>query len=117
MAKLLIKKIIKIFSLHNVQDCCPCFRKWFKSSGDTHQKVIENNDKFHGVTIHFVNNELDAGKVIAQGKLKVEKSENIAKLIERIHKIEHDLLPYIVNKFATLEIEKQNEIYYKTYNF
>ena len=45
------------------------------------------------------------------------KSENIAKLIERIHKIEHDLLPYIVNKFATLEIEKQNEIYYKTYNF
>jgi len=84
---------------------------------NTHQKVIENNDKFHGVTIHFVNNELDAGKVIAQGKLKVEKSENIAKLIERIHKIEHDLLPYIVNKFATLEIEKQNEIYYKTYNF
>ena len=84
---------------------------------DTHQKVIENNDKFHGVTIHFVNNELDAGKIIAQGKLKVEKSENIAKLIERIHKIEHDLLPYIVNKFATLEIEKQNEIFYKTYNF
>ena len=84
---------------------------------NTHQKVIENNDKFHGVTIHFVNNELDAGKIIAQGKLKVEKSENIVKLIERIHKIEHDLLPYIVNKFATLEIEKQNDIYYKTYNF
>ena len=83
---------------------------------DTHKKVVENNDKFHGVTIHFVNSELDAGKIIAQGKIKVKKSENISKLIERIHKIEHDLLPYIVNKFATLEIEKQNDIFYKTYN-
>ena len=35
---------------------------------DTHRKVLENNDVYHGVTVHFVDNTLDGGPICAQSK-------------------------------------------------
>ena len=36
---------------------------------DTHNAVIKNGDLKHGVTIHFVNEVLDGGQIIAQGEI------------------------------------------------
>ena len=35
---------------------------------NTHQRVIENKEKYSGCTVHFVNSKLDAGKIILQKK-------------------------------------------------
>ena len=49
---------------------------------NTHQRAIENNEKFSGCTIHFVNSKLDSGKIILQKRIKIHKqdtSKSIAK--------------------------------------
>ena len=34
---------------------------------NTYEKVIENNDQYHGATVHFVTKDLDEGPIILQG--------------------------------------------------
>ena len=78
---------------------------------DTHNSVIKNGDLKHGVTIHFVNEVLDGGQIIAQGELSVDPNETEKQLKRRIHSIEHILLPKIVSKFADGSIDMNNIIY------
>ena len=47
---------------------------------DTHNSVIKNGDLKHGVTIHFVNEVLDGGQIIAQGEISVNANETIKNL-------------------------------------
>ena len=63
---------------------------------NTHQQAIENGDLMHGISVHYVNNELDGGPIITQGALKIDPSQSEAKLINRIHKIEHTVYPKVV---------------------
>ena len=84
---------------------------------DTHKKVIENKDSLHGVSVHYVSEELDAGPLIAQGAIKTHKDQGIEDLIERIHQIEHIIYPevikFICNKQIYLDL---NKIVYKDIN-
>jgi len=67
---------------------------------DTHSQVLSNNDDNHGVSIHYVSAKLDGGPLIAQGTIKVKNNEDENDLIDRIHKVEHLLLPEIVNEIC-----------------
>ena len=71
---------------------------------NTHEKVLANKDPIHGITIHKVSAELDAGPIIAQAKIAVKENESLDILIERIHKAEHRLFPKIISQIATNEI-------------
>jgi len=66
---------------------------------DTHQKVIENNDRLHGVTVHYVDKSLDGGPVCGQSMLEVETTD-AEELQNQIHKLEHKLYPHIVSLIA-----------------
>ena len=50
----------------------------------------------YGVSIHYVDDGLDEGPLIAQGEISINAHDDIDKVIERIHMIEHDLFPYII---------------------
>ena len=63
---------------------------------NTHKQAIENGDLMHGISVHYVNNELDGGPIITQGALKIDPSQSEAKLINRIHKIEHAVYPKVI---------------------
>jgi phosphoribosylglycinamide formyltransferase-1 len=80
---------------------------------NTHESVINNGDKKHGITIHFVNDVLDGGKIIAQGEISVRQSDTLQDLKKRIHSIEHAMLPMVVSKFADGSICKYEKIYKK----
>lgn len=72
---------------------------------NTHQRVIESKDKFHGASVHYVTSELDGGPVIIQGKYEVtEYDENIIK--QEVHKIEHEILPIAIKWFLEGNINK-----------
>ena len=43
-------------------------------------RVLKNKDKFSGCTVHLVNKKLDAGKIILQKKVKVNKNDTIKSL-------------------------------------
>ena len=78
---------------------------------DTHNLVLKNGDLKHGVTIHFVNEVLDGGQIIAQGEISVNANETINELKSRIHSIEHVMLPMVVSKFADGTINTEKVIY------
>jgi len=66
---------------------------------ETHRKVLENNDQYHGVTVHFVDNTLDGGPICAQSSLRVE-TKDIKQLEDEIHKLEHRIYPEVINEIA-----------------
>lgn len=68
---------------------------------NTHERVIKNKDKFSGCTVHYVNSQLDAGKIIMQKKVKVSKKENPQSLKEKILKQEHQIYPKAISKVLT----------------
>ena len=63
---------------------------------NTHKQAIENGDLMHGISVHYVSNELDGGPIITQGALKIDPAQSEAKLISRIHKIEHAVYPKVI---------------------
>ena len=71
----------------------------------THEKVMKNKDKYHGVTIHLVDEGLDSGPIIAQAKFKTSKYRDIDSLIVKIHSVEHKLYPLILKKIVDKEID------------
>ena len=75
------------------------------------------NYKEHGISIHFVSTELDAGPIIAQGIININNGEKIETLIDRIHKIEHKLLPEIIGEICKDNIYiEQNIVKFKNIN-
>ena len=57
----------------------------------THARAIEDGSKIHGASVHFVNEELDGGEVIAQAKVPVHPDDTPDILAARVLGIEHPL--------------------------
>ena len=69
---------------------------------NTHQRVLENNEKYSGCTVHFVNSKLDSGKIILQKKVKISKNETKNSLAKKILVQEHKLYPRAILKTFNL---------------
>ena len=68
---------------------------------NTHKRVIENNEKYTGCTIHYVNSFLDSGKIIYQRKVKITKKDNKRSIEKKVLKIEHKIYPKIIDKILS----------------
>lgn len=68
---------------------------------DTHARVLEAGERWHGATVHFVTAELDAGPAIIQYRLPIRADDTPESLQQRVHVGEHIILPRAVNWFAT----------------
>ena len=68
---------------------------------NTHKRVIENNEKYTGCTIHYVNRFLDSGKIICQRKVKITKKDNKRSIEKKVLKIEHKMYPKIIDKILS----------------
>ena len=64
----------------------------------THQQVLHNGDTEHGCTIHHVTEEVDGGPIIGQAKLQVHANDTEESLKERIHVLEHQLYPEMIQQ-------------------
>ncbi len=60
---------------------------------NTHQRVLDAGDEWHGSTVHFVTAELDGGPRILQGRLRVDPGETADELQHRVQAIEHRIYP------------------------
>ena len=69
---------------------------------NTHQRAILNNEKYSGCTVHFVNSQLDSGKIILQKKVKINKYETAKSLAKKILIQEHKLYPKAIKKIFSL---------------
>jgi len=72
---------------------------------DTHQRVLDAGDQWHGSTVHFVTEELDGGPRILQGRLAVEPNESANELCTRVQSVEHQIYPEAANWFGQGRLE------------
>jgi phosphoribosylglycinamide formyltransferase-1 len=56
--------------------------------------------KVTGVTVHFVDDKMDHGAIIAQESIKIADDDTIETLSDKIHKIEHRIYPKAISLFA-----------------
>ena len=55
---------------------------------------------YTGVTVHFVDEQVDHGLVILQQKIKIRSRDTLARLEKRIHAVEHKLYPEAIRLLA-----------------
>ena len=94
--KILSKKFIskfngKIINIH------PSLLPRYKGL-NTHLRVLQNNEKISGCTVHYVNNKVDHGKIIMQKKVKISKNETVYSLNKKILIEQHRLYPKAITK-------------------
>ena len=58
---------------------------------DAIRRAYEIGASETGVTIHYVDEGMDTGPVIAQHRVPIEKDDTLNSLEEKIHKVEHQL--------------------------
>ena len=64
------------------------------------EQALEYGVKVSGVTIHFVDEGVDTGPVLLQEAFDLPYHRDIAAIEERVHQIEHRLLPRAVRLIA-----------------
>jgi len=63
---------------------------------NTHQRAIDANENEHGVSVHFVSAELDAGAVIIQAATEITESDDADSLAKKVHSLEHKIYPLAI---------------------
>ena len=64
-----------------------------------HEAVVANNETETGITIHYVNEHYDEGAIIFQASCPVENNDTAAVIAEKIHKLEMEHFPRVVESF------------------
>jgi phosphoribosylglycinamide formyltransferase-1 len=77
---------------------------------DPHSKALEAGDSRHGATVHFVNEELDAGPIIMQGSLCINENDDATSLRKRVQlEVEHRIVPLTIKWYAQRRIVMEGE--------
>ena len=61
-----------------------------------HEDVIACGDKESGITIHYVNEQYDAGDIIFQAKCPVEPGDNAHDVATKVHALEYAHFPRVI---------------------
>lgn len=77
---------------------------------DAVQRALDHGVKVTGVTVHFVDEGVDSGPIILQRAVEVPGSRHWADLEERIHAVEHELLPEAIRLIAAgaVRVDERN---------
>ncbi|WP_334060373.1 phosphoribosylglycinamide formyltransferase [Alteromonas sp. S005] len=75
---------------------------------NTHQRAIDNGDKEHGVSVHFVTPELDGGPVIIQSRVPVFDEDTASDLAERVQEQERRIYPLVLSWFSAGRLSMRN---------
>lgn len=65
---------------------------------NVHLAVLENNETETGITIHYVNEKFDEGKIIAQFHCAIDPNDTIQDVEGKIRRLEHGYLPFVVHQ-------------------
>jgi len=72
---------------------------------NTHQRVLDAGDEYHGSTVHFVTEELDGGPRILQGRIQVAPTQEPEELMARVQAVEHQIYPMAADWFGQGRLE------------
>lgn len=69
--------------------------------------AFEYGVKVTGITIHFIDDGIDTGPIIAQKTIAIDPEETLQTLEEKIHQLEHQWYPKVI---ATIVEKRSNQI-------
>ncbi|UZE95005.1 phosphoribosylglycinamide formyltransferase [Alkalimarinus alittae] len=75
---------------------------------NTHQRAIEAGESEHGVTVHFVTEELDGGPNVLQARVPISTDESTESLAKKVLRQEHQIYPRAVKWFAQGRLKMNN---------
>jgi phosphoribosylglycinamide formyltransferase 1 len=105
--KLIPKKLIDAFR-NRIINIHPALLPSFGGKGmygiNVHKAVFESSAKVSGATVHFVDYTYDTGNIIAQRCVDISDVKSPEEIAERVIKIEHELLPFIIKKIALQKV-------------
>ncbi|MFA7229053.1 MAG: phosphoribosylglycinamide formyltransferase [Melioribacteraceae bacterium] len=71
---------------------------------NVHRAVFDSSAKISGATVHFADKIYDHGMIIAQRAVDISDVKTPDEIAGRVLEIEHELLPFVVEKFADSKI-------------
>lgn len=74
---------------------------------NTHRRVLEAGEKEHGVSIHWLMENFDAGPLILQAKFHLQTSDTVESLRLKVQAMEHRLYPLAICWYAEGKIHYQ----------
>lgn len=78
----------------------------------THQRALDAGDSEHGVSVHFVTEELDGGPVVLQAKVPVFADDEAADLQSRVHEQEYRIYPLVARWFCDDRLRLKDSVVY-----
>ena len=94
--KILSKKFIKIYK-GKIINIHPSLLPKYKGI-NTFSRILKNKENISGCTVHFVNENLDSGKIILKKSFNVSKEDSLQSIKEKTQKIEHLVFSRAVTK-------------------
>jgi phosphoribosylglycinamide formyltransferase-1 len=86
----------RIYNLH--PSLLPAFGGKGMYGIKVHEAVIRSGDQKSGISIHKVSSEYDKGDIVFQKELLLDQGETPASLAERIHMLEYEFYPKILEE-------------------
>ena len=65
---------------------------------NTFKRVLKNNERYTGCTVHFVDEKLDNGRIILKKRVKIYNSENEQILKKKVQNEEHRIYSMAIRK-------------------
>ena len=109
--KLIPKNFVRSFSgkMINIH---PALLPSFGGTGmyglNVHRAVFESSAQVSGATVHFVDEAYDTGRIIAQRCVDISDVKSPEEIAEKVLKIEHRILPFVIEKIALGKIFVDN---------
>ena len=79
------------------------------------ERAMESGDEETGCTVHYVNEELDGGEIILQGKVPILPDDDIESLTKAIQRMEYAILPAAI-EHVKHKLQESNSRYMLSHN-
>ena len=78
----------------------------------TYQRALDNGEKEHGTTVHFVNEEIDGGAIVLQAKVPIFPGDTVEEIELRTREQEYHIYPLVIKWFIEERLKLENGIAY-----
>ena len=71
------------------------------------EQALDSGDEVTGVSVHYVNEELDGGEIILQQEVPILPDDDLESLTKAIQRIEYAILPLAI-EYVKEKLQQQN---------
>ena len=64
---------------------------------NVHKAVKMNNEKKSGITIHYVDDSYDTGKIIFQKEVEISELDSVEEISNKVHNLELEHFPKVID--------------------